>query len=66
MKYLIIVFVLFFAGCQREVVYVDDSMKITILNEGDLAPFRGVLITESRYWKLLDIEDAAIQKGCWP
>ena len=56
-------------GCRstdKSIVFVPDSLRITILDANEPSPFRGVLITEGRHEDLLDKEDAAIQNGCWP
>jgi len=51
----------FFAsnGCayaKREIVYVNDSERVTILDVNEPAPFRGVLITLGKYEYYLDLE----------
>ena len=45
-------------GCYKSsVVFVGDSKRIALIEQGTPAPFKGVLITEGRYEELLDYED---------
>ena len=50
------------SGCacaRKEVIYVGDSRRIAILEIGESAPFRGILITQGYFEYLLDLEGAA-------
>ena len=48
-------------GCsaRREIVFVNDSERVTILDVNEPAPFRGVLITIGKYEQFLDYEGMA-------
>jgi len=46
-------------GCvcaKREIVYLNDSQRIKVLEPNEPAPFKGVLITLGRHEYLLDCE----------
>lgn len=50
-------------SCSRNsVIYIDDSLRITLLDVNEPAPFRGVLITEGRHEELLDYEDEVMSR----
>ena len=51
------------SGCSKDsVIFVDDSDRTILLDVNEPAPFRGILITEGRYEKLLDYEEALYEK----